>query len=128
MATKHPAHKGTATRAHKITSQGASGVQYTFAVTDFRSEPRAIPAVYMFACRGVGGWKILYVGECGDLKASLLNNKICDEAVRWFGATHILVYAASKSEAARKRIERDLVLAKEPVMNVGNQASTSYAK
>ena len=114
--------------ATKSTVHGASDTQYTFTVTDCSTALRSVPAVYMFACRAVGGWKVLYVGECADLKSCLLNNKIWEEAVRWFGATHVLIYFASKSEAARKRIECDLIRAKNPVMNVGDQISTSYVK
>lgn len=112
----------------KVTQHGASGAHYSFAVTDTRAAVRSVPAVYMFACRAVGGWKVLYVGECADLKSRLRNNQIWEEAVRWFGATHILIYSASKNEAARKRIERDLVQAKNPPMNASGQGSISYAK
>ena len=114
--------------ATKVTATGASGAQYTFSVNGIPAAFRSVPAVYMLACRAVGGWKVLYVGECADLKSHLRNNQIWEEAVRWFGATHVLVYSASKNDAARKRIERDLIQAKEPVMNVSGQASISYAK
>lgn len=112
----------------KVTTQGASGAHYTFTVRDGPAAARSVPAVYMFTSRAVGGWKVLYVGECADLKACLHDSEIWEEAVRWFGATHILVYPASKDGTARKRIERDLILAKDPMMNVEGQASTSYAK
>jgi hypothetical protein len=114
--------------ATQITAHGASGNQYTFTVTDCATAFRSVPAVYMFACRAVGGWKILYVGECADLKICLLNNEILEEAVRWFGATHVLIHFAFKSDVMRKRIERDLIRAKCPVMNVSGQISASYAK
>ena len=114
--------------ATKVTEQGASGARYTFAVADSPAAARAVPAVYMFACRGVGGWKVLYVGECADLKNRLRNNQIWEEAVRWFGATHILIYSASSNDVARRRIERDLIHAKDPAMNVRGQGSISYAK
>ena len=114
--------------ATKVTASGTSGAQYTFSVNDSAAGFRSVPAVYMFASRAVGGWKVLYVGECADLKRCLRDNPIWEEAVRWFGATHVLVYSASKNDAARKRIERDLIQAKEPVMNVSGQVSTSYAK
>jgi len=112
----------------KVTAHGASGVPYTFAVTDCPPALRPMPAVYMFACRAVGGWKVLYVGECADLKTCFSNNEIWNEAVQWFGATHVLTYLASRNDAARKRIERDLILANEPVMNVSGRTSSSYAK
>ena len=114
--------------ATTITAHGASGTQFTFTVTECSAPLRPVPAVYMLACRAVVGWKILYVGECADLKSSLLNSEILDEAVRWFGATHVLIHFASKSEVVRKRIERDLIRAQCPVMNVSGQISTSYAK
>jgi hypothetical protein len=114
--------------ATKVTAHGASGAQYTFSVTDCPTACRSAPAVYMFACRVVGGWKVLYVGQCADLKSCLRNNQIWEEAVRWFGATHVLIYSASKNDAARKRIERDLIQAEDPVMNVSRLVSISYAK
>lgn len=114
--------------ANKVTEHGASGARYTFAVTDASAAVRSVPAVYMFAFRAVGGWKVLYVGECADLKGRLRNNQVWEEAVRWFGATHILIYSASSNDAARKRIERDLIQARNPAMNVRGQGSISYAK
>src|SRR5215469_10509874 len=114
--------------ATKVSMQGASGNQYTFTAHDSPTAFRPVPAVYMIANRAVGGWKVLHVGECADLKTCFCANEIWDEAVRWFGATHILTYFASGNVAARKRIERDLILAHDPVMNIGSRASTSYAK
>ena len=114
--------------ATKVIEHGASGAHYTFAVTDASTAYRSVPAVYMFACLAVGGWKVLYVGECADLKSRMRNNQVWEEAVRWFGATHVLVYCASKNDAARKQIERDLIHAKGPAMNIRGQGSISYAK
>ena len=114
--------------AAKVTAHGASGAQYTFSVTDCLTAFRSAPAVYMFACQAVGGWKVLFVGQCADLKSCLRDNQIWEEAVTWFGATHVLIYSASKNDAARKRIERDLIQAIDPVMNASRQISISYAK
>lgn len=114
--------------ATKVSLHGAAGDQYTFTAHDSPGTFRPLPAVYMIACRSVGGWKILHVGECADLKLCFAANDIWQEAVRWFGATHVLTYFASRNDAARKRIARDLILAHDPVMHVSHRASTSYAK
>jgi hypothetical protein len=114
--------------ATKVTAQGASGIQYTFTVTDHPATSRSVPAVYMFACRTVGGWQVFYVGESADLKTRFRDHKCWEEAVRWHGATHVLTYSASKIDTARKRIERDLILAHDPVLNFSQQFSASYAK
>ena len=114
--------------ATKVTAQGASGAQYTFTVTDCPTTSRSVPAVYMFACRAVGGWQVFYVGECADLKTRFCDHERWEEAVRLCGATHVLTYSASKIGTARKRIERDLILAYDPEMNFNHQPSASYAK
>lgn len=114
--------------ATKVIAHGASGARYTFSVIDSPASLCSVPAIYMFVCRAVGGWKVLYVGECADPKTRFSSHELWEEAVRWHGATHILTYAASKSDAARKRIERDLILAQDPVMNFKHPLTASYAK
>jgi hypothetical protein len=119
---------GVLNMANTVTSHGDSGARYSFTVSDGPAALRSGPAVYMFARRGVGGWRIFHVGECADAKTGFRDHERWEEAVRNYGATHILTCAAPKGDAARKRIESDLILAHDPVMDVQYLRAASYAK
>jgi hypothetical protein len=74
------------------------------------------------------GSRLFHVGECADAKTGFRDHERWEEAVRNYRATHILTCSAPKGDAARKRIESDLILAHDPVMNVQYLRAASYAK
>jgi hypothetical protein len=93
---------------------GASHRPYWFVAT---IPPwKKVPAVYMFAIWTDAGWCIVCVGECDDAANRFSNHERWPEAVQ-LGVTHVFTHEASADEEARRREERDLILALDPPMN-----------
>lgn len=108
-----------------VNAHGASGVNYAYQALNGSISWNDVPANYMFARAGIGGWKIFYVGQCDRAKNRLPTHERWAEAVRTYGATHILSHVASRDEATRKMEERDLILSHDPPMNVHHRPQTA---
>jgi hypothetical protein len=103
--------------ANLVNAKGASGTNYTYFATD-GWDWADVPANYMFARLAVGGWQVFYIGECESAKCRFAAHERWDEAVRVYGATHILTHTSSADTAVRRREERDLIQSHDPQMNV----------
>ena len=75
-----------------------------------------VPGLYVFARLDPGGWVPLYVGQTENFRHRLPNHERWQEAMQR-GATHIHARTEVTQEE-RDRIERDLIQAYQPLMNV----------
>jgi hypothetical protein len=101
-----------------VISTGASGANYTYFQALMSDDWRDVPVNYMFARREGNIWKVAYIGQCESAKARLPCHERWAEAVRNYGATHVLNHTSSSDEEVRKREERDLIESHNPPMNV----------
>ena len=102
---------------NSITARGASGANYTYFATNGWNWAD-VPANYLFAHLANGIWQVCYIGECASAKDRFASHERWDEAVRTYGATHILTRQSSSSAEVRRQEERDLILSHNPPMNV----------
>ena len=107
-----------------VTARGASGTTYNYAISLMNAPWNDVPANYMFASKGLGGWHVVYVGECTSAKTRMGSHERWEEATR-LGATHVLNHVAAPNEVDRLREERDLIQALQPKLNVHHQPTNS---
>ena len=105
-----------------VTLHGASREIYGF--TPFPLDaPPTVAGVYAFAAPADGEagntlyWRLLFVGETGDIgaRAGATNEWLAD-AKKW-GATRLLVHICSRDDDYRRFIEDDIVAAFDPPLN-----------
>ncbi len=95
-----------ANQQERITLNGASGAKYEFEVYPWGTEFRPTGGVYAVLRRDPGGYRVLYVGETGDLSERFDNHHraLCFTLHR---KTHIGVLAEG-SRDRRLAIETDI--------------------
>jgi len=108
-----------------VTAKGASGALYTFEAIDGPITWNDVPAIYMLVPRKVGAWAVHYIGQCDSAKTRMPTHERWEEAVRDYGATHIITHLAPRDEAVRKTEEQDLILSHDPPMNVHHRPSNA---
>jgi hypothetical protein len=99
-----------------VTAAGASGTKYTYTAHEHPVVWKDVAVNYMFASRGVAGWKVHYIGQCDSAHGRLTAHERWDEAKK-LGATHVLAHANNGGDEARKKEERDLILSHNPPLN-----------
>lgn len=93
-------------QAGSITFTGDSGAKYRFEVHPLRTTFRAVGGVYVLLRLDPDGYKVLYVGETGDLSTRFDNHHRAG-SFNLHRATHIAV--AGESLAARRlAVETDI--------------------
>lgn len=103
-----------------VYANGASGTVYSYFIL---GDPRVltwhdVPVNYMFARRLPSGtWEVYYIGQCQSGRDRMPTHERWAEAMRSYGATHVLSHQASPVEATRCAEERDLILSHNPPMN-----------
>lgn len=100
---------------------GVSGYPYTYQYPQNQSAIPAVPGNYMFAFWQGNGWRVLYVGESGDLQNRLVNNwhekwEACVSYASPF-PVHILYHANGWDENVRRTAEKDLIEIYKPPFN-----------
>lgn len=108
-----------------VTAKGISGTLYTY----YAVEPNAVlwnpvPINYLFASRGIGGWKVHYIGQTDDASLRMPNHDRWDEATKKYGATHILSHQSLPNEQTRCDEEKDLIQSHDPPMNTYHRRGT----
>lgn len=98
---------------------GVSGTSYEFHESRIEEEWEDVPAIYAFAYLGIGGWKLLYVGQCDSARKRIPSHERWAEAKKR-SATRVLNHLASTNEEVRLQEERDLIEAYKPEMNAQN--------
>jgi len=98
-----------------IPASGVSGKQYSFKMYPWGTQFKALGAVYLILHEGNPRFDLLYVGQTDDLSTRFDNHhkQPCFDRNR---RTHIAVLV-EQSEAARLRIESDLIQKYKPGCN-----------
>ena len=107
-----------------VNATGASGTKYTYNAYKHPVVWNDVPANYMFASPGVGGWKVYYIGQCDSAQCRLTTHERWGEA-RKLGATHVLVHTNRGGEQARLNEERDLIQSHNPPLNTHHRPATA---
>lgn len=97
---------------------GASGAVYFYYLARIDEGWAEVPVNYMFACLSAGRQFIPYIGEAENARTRFSKHERWAEAVRDYGVTFILNHVGLADAEARRREERDLILALDPAMNV----------
>ena len=87
-----------------------------FEVLDYRVTWHDKPGIYIFARPISTGWSAQYVGQTDSFRDRIPNHPRWQGAVRR-GATHVHARVVTQS-TKRDTLERDLIAALEPPMNV----------
>jgi hypothetical protein len=119
------------TDMNPINARGASGRLYSY-YQGFQSDSwQNVPINYMFAFWNGTIWVVRYIGQAENAATRMPNHERWNEAVRSYGATHVLNHVGSQSKETRETEERDLILSHNPPMNVQHKPSgalRSYLK
>lgn len=88
-----------------------------------------VPLIYMFFADWADGRinpAIPYIGETGDATSRLPDHDRWEDAVRDYGATHVLAKVAPHNLEARRDLERTLIRAYNPPMNTQHKPDTYF--
>ena len=91
--------------------------KYPFDVCDFGADWNHVGGVYIFTgLNNWNGWVPLYIGQADSFRNRIPSHEKWSLAVRR-GATHVHAMVV-RQEATRGAIERELILAYQPTLNV----------
>lgn len=100
---------------------GASGYPYAYQHPQNLSAIPAEPGNYMFAFWQKNQWRVLYVGESGNLQNRIVNNRHEKlGSCKSFASpdnVHILYHANGWAENIRKFAEKDIIAIYKPPFN-----------
>jgi hypothetical protein len=112
---------------------GLSGFSYLpYMAADLAAPWNPVPGNYAFIRLKntlTGSFDILYFGECASFSARPMppGHDRWDDAVKLYGATHVLCHVNLAEEWVRKEEERDLIAAYNPPMNVQHRTGIAGA-
>ena len=104
--------------ADAIDWEGKSGTKYRYWIYPIGTTFDETTANYIYAKEtSPKNWRLIYIGETGDLSDRTLDGHHKEECINDNGATHIHVHKSSDDEKVRRDEESDLIDKWNPVCN-----------
>ena len=88
---------------------GKSGEEYRYWVHPIATRFEATPANYIYAKVVARKWRVVYIGETGDLSERMLDTHDKKDCITRSGATRIHEHISSDDEEERRAEEADLI-------------------